>query len=76
MPNPKTNEFFHADVEEPVRGAVDWAVNWAVNWAVYGAVEEAMYWNVNRAVIWTVGEDRPPPGLQDFLCEVGLKSDD
>ena len=52
-----------------------------VKQAVFWAVGRAVYWAVNRAVYWAVydavGEDRPHPGLQDFLLEAGgLKSDD
>ena len=73
MPNPKTNEFFHADVFWAVNRAVDRAV--AVSDAVYGAVDRAVYRTVGWAVGWAVAvaveEDSNHPGLQDFLRKVG-----
>jgi hypothetical protein len=54
-------------VTEAVYLTVDAAVRRAVDWAVDFVVVETVYWAVRRAV----DEDSNPPGLQDFLREVG-----
>jgi hypothetical protein len=56
--------------------SVDWdAVGWAMCEAVRRAVDRTVYDAVYWTVRWSVEEDPACSGLQDFLFEVGVRSD-
>jgi hypothetical protein len=75
-----------------VRTVVEWTVDRTMYWnvagttrtTVYRTVRVDVYETVDNAVHWTVrdvvhqAKNKHPnhPGLQDFLLEVGVRSDD